>query len=101
VTYRLELSARAEADLAAACGWYADIRPDLEAAFLRCVQRALDRIAENPNAFRSLTPAIRYARMRRFPYGILYRVQESRIQVEGLFHTRRNPRLLRVRAGQR
>ena len=97
MSYRLEVSSHAEVDLATASDWYTGIRPGLEANLALCVEETLDRILENPNAFRAVIPGVRYARVRRFPYGVLYRVHGSRIQVEGVFHARRDPQLLQAR----
>jgi len=100
VSARPEVSARAEADLAAARGWYAAIRPGLDDSLMLCVEETLDRIAENPRAFRAVGPDVRYARVRRFPYGVLYRVRDGRVRVEGVFHARRDPLRLEDRAGR-
>ena len=41
---------------------------------------------------------IRRQLLRRFPYGILYRVIQGRVVVLGFFHARRNPRAWRSRS---
>lgn len=97
MTYTLEVSAPAEADLADAMAWYARIRPVLAADFLLCVEEALDRIADNPHAFPAVLPAVRRAVIHRFPYGIAYRIKHRQIFVEAIFPDRDDPLALRRR----
>jgi plasmid stabilization system protein ParE len=92
MTYTLELSELAEADLAEAMEWYKRIRPGLEAAIALCVEETLDRILDNPEMFPGITPGVRRAIVRRFPYLVIFRVRKRRIEIEALFHPSRDPK---------
>jgi plasmid stabilization system protein ParE len=89
--HRLAVSDLAEGDLAEAIGWYQHIRPGLEADLTLCVEQALDRIREHPEAFPVVMPGVRRAVVRRFPYSIVYRVRQGRVEVEAIFHARQDP----------
>jgi plasmid stabilization system protein ParE len=91
MTYTLELSEPAEADLVKAMEWYRHLRPGLEADLALCVEEALDRILGNPEMFPVIAPGTRRAIVRRFPYLVIYRIRQRRIEVEAIFHSRQDP----------
>lgn len=89
-------AARAEFDEAAL--WYAERRPDLGEQFVAEINRAIRLAVEHPERYPALHGDIRCIRARRFPYSLLYRVEERRIVVLGVFHARRDPRSWRQRS---
>lgn len=91
MTLTLVVSALAEADLANAVDWYNRIRPGLGDDLALCVEYALDQILEHPEAFPVLRPHVRRTLVRRFPYGVFYRVRRHRIEIEALFPLRADP----------
>ncbi|MEK6783499.1 MAG: type II toxin-antitoxin system RelE/ParE family toxin [Bacteroidota bacterium] len=77
--------------------WYADQKRGLEEEFLKCLEEALAKIEANP-----LHCAIRYRSSRvkvldRFPYRIIYKLIDKDIVIFGVFHAKRNPKLIRKR----
>lgn len=91
MTRILVVSATAESDLAEATAFYHRIRPGLGDHFVLCVEHALDRILEHPQAFPMVLPDVRRTLVRRFPYGVFFRVRRQRIEVEAVFHLRTDP----------
>lgn len=91
MTRKLVLSIQALDDLAAAREWYNDMRAGLGEDLVLCVEHVLDRIVETPEAFPEYLPDVRRALVRRFPYGVFYRVRLSRVEVEAVFHMRADP----------
>ena len=61
MNYTLDFSDFAEADLAEAAKWYNRIRPGLTADLLLCVEEALDRICDNPQAFPAVGSGVQRA----------------------------------------
>ena len=88
----LLITPEAEADLAEAKAWYARQREGLEEQFLLCVEESLDRICRLPHAGTEVLAGVRRAIVRRFPYGIFYRVEADQIAVLAVYHSRRDPR---------
>ena len=82
----------ANEDLLEARAWYDNIRPHLGERFAQAVQAAVESLAEHPLQFPVVYRSRRRAGVRRFPYGILFEVQQRRIVVIACFHGRRNPR---------
>jgi len=84
VSQPLALSPAAEDDLHAAAAWYDAQQPGPDDAFLRSVDACFTRIARSPRSFPADPYDIRTALLRRFPYVVLFRVHEERIDVGAL-----------------
>jgi len=88
---RLIIRPEAEADLAEAFDWYEERRPGLGHEFL-------EGITENPLHHRLIYREVRRALPRRFPYKVLYFVRAEEVQVIGVIHAKRHPRVWQARA---
>ncbi len=82
----------ADAELKAAAAHYESLQPGLGASFLREVAIGFNQIQNLPSAWAILTGNVRRYLLRRFPYGIVYRVEADRIFVLAVMHLRRRPR---------
>ena len=90
MTYRFH--PEAEAEHLEAVSWYESRRPGLGARFLAEFEQVLQQVCRNPNRYPvDRRPDIRRARMRRFPFTILYRATERGIEVLAVAHHRRRP----------
>lgn len=84
----------AESDLAEARSWYEAQQEGLGEEFQRCVERTLDNIQRMPELHAKVFQQLRRALVRRFPYGVFYRVDENQITViAGLPRESRSARL--------
>jgi toxin ParE1/3/4 len=92
VSLPLIITPEAEMDLAEARSWYGRQRTGLAEEFLLCVEEALDRIRVLPEGYREVAPGVRRVIVRRFPYGLYYRVDPDQIAVIAFYHCRRAPR---------
>ena len=81
--------ALAEADHAAA--FYREQQPGLEIRFLEALNDAISRIRRNPLLYRRVEGEIRKCRIVRFPYGVIYRTAEDRVDVIAIMHLKRRP----------
>lgn len=88
----LLIRAAAETDLAEAKAWYERQRPALGEQFIAAVQNALERIERLPESAPIVHSQTRRMRVRRFPYGIFYRVTSRHISILAVYHTSRDPR---------
>jgi plasmid stabilization system protein ParE len=87
----------AAADIDDAVLWYERQRPGLGADFLRTVDSALAAIQGNPQLHAVLHRDTRRALLRRFPYGIYYRVYPDSIVIVACMHGRRDPKRWQAR----
>jgi plasmid stabilization system protein ParE len=85
------LTPDAEADIEEAALWYERRAAGLGVDFVARVRDAVSRIAAHPELYPSVHNVVRRARLKRFPYGVFYRIQADRIEVIAVLHDRRNP----------
>lgn len=87
----------ARADVLEAYRWYEKQEPGLGAGFREELRATIQRVRENPRAYRVLLRDTRRARLKRFPYCVFYRDYAEAIVVVAVMHTRRHPKRWRQR----
>jgi plasmid stabilization system protein ParE len=96
MSWRVEFAPAVEADVTAAANWYEARQPGLGAEFVEEVIRVWDALAENPllNCRRHPTKNIRWCYPDRFPYRVVYEVNESEriVSVAAVLHAARHDR---------
>jgi plasmid stabilization system protein ParE len=93
----LVVNPEAEADMAEAKAWYDDQRPGLGDDFLDRVADTFAEIRRRPEMRARVFEELRLALVGRFPYAVVYRVDEDQITVVAVYHARRDPRGWRPR----
>lgn len=81
----------ARLDVIDAQDWYERQAPGLGARFRAEVDFQVQLVTETPLYFPEIIADVRRARLRRFPYGLFFRVLPDAIYVIACFHSRRNP----------
>ena len=89
MTYRF--LSPAEQDVAEALAYYEEAVPGLGMEFLDELERTLQRILLQPEAWTALSEDHRRCRMRRFPYGVIYSIEDDCILIAAVFHLLRHP----------
>jgi len=82
----------ARADILEAVDWYRARAPSLAERFVAEIDAAVTRMAANPQQFPVVFRDVRRARLRRFPYGLFFRIEDAGIFVLACFHGSRDPR---------
>lgn len=93
----LRLRPEAEADLAEAARWYESQSPGLGHAFLDAVQGALSAILKSPLLYPIVHRRTRRALIRRFPFGVYFRIANHAIVIIAVMHGSRDPRRWKAR----
>jgi plasmid stabilization system protein ParE len=81
----------AERDIRDAYAWYEKQVQGLGSNFLLNVDAALRSVQRNPSQYQIVHQEVRHCLMRRFPYSILYVVEDQRIVILAVFHAKRDP----------
>jgi plasmid stabilization system protein ParE len=81
----------ADIELDDAIRWYAAQAPGLGDAFLIEVLASVDRIVRFPEAWHPMGEGVRRCRLNRFPYGLIYSVENGDILVLAVAHLHRRP----------
>jgi len=98
---QLALHPAARQEIVAAGEWYEEQRPGLGEAFARWLTTAIDRICSQPYIYPLLGQGLHRTIPGRFPYQIIYRVQDHLIVVVSVFHERGDPAALAARLAGR
>lgn len=85
------LGRRAEREADEAARWYEGESEGLGRAFLEVLEQALEQVEENPLQFPAIHLDIRRALMKRFPYGVFFRVRPAETKVIAVIHFARHP----------
>jgi plasmid stabilization system protein ParE len=78
-------------EMCEAAAYYETKAAGLGSAFLDEVERAVSGIKELPYSGRLLRNGVRRRLVKRFPFGILYAVDDNKIVVLAVMHLRRRP----------
>ena len=81
----------AEREMAQAAQYYNSRVPNLGTEFLHEVKKAVKRLEADPEAAQKVRGDVRRRLIRRFPFGILYRVDPEEIVILAVMHLGRHP----------
>ena len=90
-SFLLSVSPRAEEEALRAARWYEERSQGLGVAFLETLEQTLAGIVENPLRFPLVHQSFRRALMKRFPYGVFFRVRGEQIRISATVHLSRDP----------
>jgi len=95
--YKIIVTLEAEGDLKEAFAWYEDKRTGLGYDFLLQVDVGINFINRNPEIHRIEYKSTRKHVIKRFPYKIIYLVEEEKIIILAVIHGKRKPDLIKKR----
>lgn len=88
----VRLREEAGRDLHAAAVWYQEQRRGLGHEFLDEVLSIFESVADRPLTYMLVYRRTRRALVRRFPFGVYFRVEHSEVPVVAVIHGSRHPR---------
>jgi len=88
---KFRLLSPAAGELRSAVRYYEKQIPGLGHDFLQEVRATIHRIMQWPEAWQPLDAEIRRCRTHRFPYGIIYAVENGGVLVVSVMHLHRHP----------
>ena len=94
MTYNIIISATARTEEAEAYLYYEEKSEGLGERFLSEVQSTLKQIAENPTFYTYCDPRriLRDVALPKFPFVIIYEMEDNKIIVTNIHHTRKEPK---------
>jgi len=81
----------ARLELLEAASYYGHIDDDLAGRFAAAVEEAIMRLSNNPRMHRRFEGEMRKVRVARFPYAIVYRIENSVLHLVAVMHLHREP----------
>lgn len=88
---RVTFHPEADEEFQKAIDYYEERQPGLGTEFYLEVRSALGRIGRFPNAWPAVEGDVRRCLVNRFPYGVLYSVEDDEIFILAVMHSRRDP----------
>ena len=88
---KFRLLSPAKRELREAARYYESSVPGFGQDFLLEVRATIQRIIQWPEAWQPLDAEIRRCRTHRFPYGIIYAVENSEVLILSVMHLHRHP----------
>ena len=95
--YKVIVRHEAEDDLKEAFSWYEDKRTGLGYDFLLQIDAGINFINRNPEIYPIEYKGTRKHVIKRFPYKIVYLVEEEKIIILAVIHCKRRPDLIKKR----
>lgn len=89
---RVSLLPPAQQELDEAFAWYESQVVGLGYGFLDEFNRAVRLVATFPALYQQINPGIRRCLLNRFPYGVLYGVDDGMIVIVAVAHLKQRPR---------
>ncbi|MBA3960797.1 MAG: type II toxin-antitoxin system RelE/ParE family toxin [Chthoniobacterales bacterium] len=97
---RVRFDPRAREELDAAIAYYEAAQPGLGRRFAEAMEVVVWRVQKNPETYRVIEGEIRQGRVRRFPYGVVFRIHGVDLEIIAVMHLHRRPGYWRSRIGR-
>ncbi len=78
-------------EYADAVRYYTEQRTEVAQAFIDAIEDAVYRVRESPTRYNAIDDDVRRCMTRRFPYGILYTIEQDYILILAVMHCSREP----------
>jgi plasmid stabilization system protein ParE len=95
--YLLKIRFLAKDDIQQIVDYYEEKAPFVVDKFLEQLYIELEHIQQNPKLFQVKYKNTRVSYLKNFPFGIHYILDETKIEILGVFHTERNPKIWKKR----
>jgi len=93
----VEFHPEALEEAAAARDWYAERSAVASRAFVSELTNAVEQVVETPEMWPSYEESTRRYVFPRFPFSLIYRASEDKIQIIAVAHSKRKPRYWKKR----
>lgn len=93
MSYTLVLQAEAIIDIQEAYEWYEEQKVGLGDEFLGELEIGQNKICNHPQYYYSVNDHFRRLKINRFPYVVVYEIEEDIIIVNAVRHTKKKPKL--------
>ena len=93
MSYALEIQQEAVSDIQEAFEWYEIQKAGLGFEFIEEVENALANISEHPKFYTAINRFFRRIKIKRFPYLIIYEIENDAVIINSVPHARKKPKL--------
>jgi len=94
---KISFHPKATEELEASAAWYAERSPNAGRSFCVAIDHALEKIAADPERFVQVDSRHQSCSVINFPFQVVYRYQDERVNVIAIVHAKRRPNYWRAR----
>ncbi|MDB4290003.1 type II toxin-antitoxin system RelE/ParE family toxin [Flavobacteriaceae bacterium] len=87
----------AQQDIQEVIDYYDELSPKLADSFLAELEQCYNKIKQAPEGYQKRLGNIRAAFLKKFPFGVYYKIYGEKIVVIAILHTSRNPSIWKKR----
>lgn len=87
----------AQQDIQEVVDYYDELNPKLADSFLAELEQCYNKIKQVPEGYHKRLGNIRAAFLKKFPFGVYYKIYGEKIVVIAILHTSRNPSIWKKR----
>jgi plasmid stabilization system protein ParE len=91
MSYVLQLQTEAILDIKEAFDWYEEQRKGLGDELLEEIEECYNKLREHPQYYTYLNNRFRRIKVKRFPYLLIYEIEDLKVIVNSLHHAKRKP----------
>jgi len=88
---------KAEEDIETSYTWYEERRTGLGHDFVLNLESGFEEILKDPYKFKVEYKSVRKHLIKRFPFKIIYIVEDQKVIIIGVLHGKRNPEIIKDR----
>ncbi|MEM1057890.1 MAG: type II toxin-antitoxin system RelE/ParE family toxin [Verrucomicrobiota bacterium] len=88
---KVKLTEEAQHEVEAAYDFYRSREPEVAERFVRCIERSITGIQQQPTTYRLIDGEHRRCLVKLYPYAIIYRVRSESIEIIAIAHLSRRP----------
>ena len=88
----IRITEEAREDIDEAVEWYDEQKSGLGDLFLQRLNESFSAIQQNPASFKRVYRQLRQSALKKFPYVVLYKVENNIILIYCVFHTSKDPK---------
>lgn len=91
MSYELEIKEEADFEISEAYLYYENKQKGLGEKFLKQLNKYLEKVCINPKHFQTRKKDYREVYIRKFPYIVIYEIEDMKVVVFSVFNTYQNP----------
>ncbi len=92
MSYSLKIQTEAILDIHEAFEWYEKQKKDLGFLLVKEIENCYAKLSEHPAYYTFLNSRFRQIKVNRFPYFLIYEIEEDIVIINSLFHAKRKPK---------
>ncbi len=92
MNYSLKIQTEALLEIQEAFEWYEEQKAGLGFLLIEEIENCYERLTEQPSYYGFLNSRFRRIKLSRFPYMLIFEIEENTVIINSIFHVKRKPK---------